>query len=423
MFGGAGPGVFWLHSPAEVGSAEGLVSCPVSDPPSIAVQAALKLNVLVTTSPATGRRFILKQLPLMDPSDPEDRRALDILVARARCCGFPRLVGWSKTAGPLRTSDPEGPRIVVAMEDAGQTLHTARATLGLGLLRSVVFQVLFALRVAQQDVGFCHNDLHGRNVLVGPLRVPELSPTQPTHAALHALGRTWYCPSSHVATIVDFGISRCKLPDVGGGCARPWTGAFAGSSAALRDAASVAEVLVARRDWPIGERRAVGALRKTLEGGAPLGAVLEHRFFEALTVVPLSSAGVVLAHYGDRSTLGPPAQDRGGPMERLLQRSSSAAMQLALETKEAEHKQALEAKDALFRQPLLQQVSEYEAYLSTARQQVGQANSMTKLWADQAAEQARAHPKKLDELIAGHKLQPPSEPHSVTTPDPKGTPQ
>eukprot|EP00727_Mastigamoeba_balamuthi_P007752 m51a1_g3598 hypothetical protein (85) ;mRNA; r:445-699 len=83
MFGGAGPGVFWLHSPAEVGSAEGLVSCPVSDPPSIAVQAALKRNVLVTTSPATGRRFILKQLPLMDPSDPEDRRAVLLPTA---CC-------------------------------------------------------------------------------------------------------------------------------------------------------------------------------------------------------------------------------------------------------------------------------------------------------------------------------------------------
>eukprot|EP00727_Mastigamoeba_balamuthi_P003015 m51a1_g12710 hypothetical protein (184) ;mRNA; f:923-2104 len=160
-----------------------------------------------------------------------------------------------------------------------------------------ILRVLFALRIAQQDVGFCHNDLqgmHGRNVLVGPLR--RRSST-----------------------------SRCELPDVGEGIAQPRTGAFAGSSAASRDAASVAEALLARRDWPIGERRAVGALRKTLEAGAPLGTVLEHRFFEALTVVPLSSAGTVLAHYGHRSTLGPPAQDRDGPMERLLQRSSSAA--------------------------------------------------------------------------------------------------
>eukprot|EP01130_Rhizamoeba_saxonica_P011756 TRINITY_DN4890_c0_g1_i1.p1 TRINITY_DN4890_c0_g1~~TRINITY_DN4890_c0_g1_i1.p1 ORF type:complete len:359 (-),score=76.03 TRINITY_DN4890_c0_g1_i1:58-1134(-) len=85
------------------------------------------------------------------------------------------------------------------MECADHTLEETKL-LPLNLYRSIVFQVLFAIYVAQTELQFVHNDLHLKNIL--------LKDTEET-ITLSKGEKSWYI-TKYLVKIADFGLSRLQ---------------------------------------------------------------------------------------------------------------------------------------------------------------------------------------------------------------------
>eukprot|EP01126_Amoeba_proteus_P015304 TRINITY_DN16875_c0_g1_i1.p1 TRINITY_DN16875_c0_g1~~TRINITY_DN16875_c0_g1_i1.p1 ORF type:complete len:191 (-),score=26.06 TRINITY_DN16875_c0_g1_i1:264-836(-) len=91
------------------------------------------------------------------------------------------------------------------LECADLTVQDIRE-MTLSQFRSILFQVLFALYVAQKEYEFVHNDLHRKNILL----------VQPENDMEYMEFRdgevTWYVVG-HVVKITDFGLSRIRMDD------------------------------------------------------------------------------------------------------------------------------------------------------------------------------------------------------------------
>ena len=96
-------------------------------------------------------------------------------------------------------------RIYIAMEKiTGMTYTKLEPHLDVETKDSILFQLIYALMMAQDKFQFCHNDLIGSNIILKS--VPERTLTYEIDGKSFAVPNHGYCP-----VIVDFGKSRLTL--------------------------------------------------------------------------------------------------------------------------------------------------------------------------------------------------------------------
>ncbi len=175
----------------------------------------------VTTSPCQGRssqaflldrdssttggeneELFVKKVLIMSPDNLNDKayREQKILLAlkelgdRGQCFNFVTM---------LLSGHSESEYLEMVMERGGETLH-ARRRLSTAQLREMLFQLLFALDVAQRELRFVHYDLHDKNLMIEDLEEGTAVAIQMTD------GRVYYC-TTLLLKIADFALSRIDL--------------------------------------------------------------------------------------------------------------------------------------------------------------------------------------------------------------------
>jgi serine/threonine protein kinase len=177
--------------------------------------------------------FAIKRQHLKDPDDLTDKayRELRILLQLSKlqrhhvCANFVFLRDWHKSTPPLMfpTKQDYGPNDQVRWKivyfhliiifshrsaRAAQFLnfeleyadHSLPALKEVTLLefKVILFQIIYALYVAQRYFKLVHNDLHSKNILL-----QEMDPRSP-YMAFHDLDRIWY-GRKYIVKITDFG--------------------------------------------------------------------------------------------------------------------------------------------------------------------------------------------------------------------------
>lgn len=104
----------------------------------------------------------------------------------------------------------------LVLERADATLYAMRADFSFAVWRDVLFQILYALYVAQTEYEFVHHDLHIQNVLLKRLKlvhVPDSSDVEANLGVFQIGGLKWYSRGPWIVKLSDFGLSRIKLVD------------------------------------------------------------------------------------------------------------------------------------------------------------------------------------------------------------------
>lgn len=141
-----------------------------------------------------GSRFsVMKRQPIRDQAVKEKAareirimEQLSSLSLTHRTPNFIQIEKWFNSSRiPFASTSSATSDLYIIMEYAEHSLSSLRP-LSLSLYRSILFQLLFSLSVAQNEFLFVHNDLHLRNIL---LQSPSL--TRP-FLAFHDRGKIWY---------------------------------------------------------------------------------------------------------------------------------------------------------------------------------------------------------------------------------------
>ncbi len=140
-----------------------------------------------------GRYSVMKRQAIRDQAVKEKAareirimEQLSSLALSHRTPNFIQIEKWFNSSRvPFSSTSSSSPDLYIVMEFAEQSLSSFRP-LTLPLYRSILFQLLFSLSVAQNEYLFVHNDLHLRNIL---LQSPSL--TRP-FLAFHDRGKVWY---------------------------------------------------------------------------------------------------------------------------------------------------------------------------------------------------------------------------------------
>jgi serine/threonine protein kinase len=113
---------------------------------------------------------------------------------------FISVIDWWKA----KHDETKEPIMHYVLEYADLTLADIKK-LSLYEYKCILFQVIFALYVAQKEFEFVHNDLHAKNILLKKHDKHD-------YLKLCEGDKTWYT-SGYVVKITDFGLSRIKLSD------------------------------------------------------------------------------------------------------------------------------------------------------------------------------------------------------------------
>jgi serine/threonine protein kinase len=113
---------------------------------------------------------------------------------------FISVLDWWKA----KDDDTEEPIMHYVLECADITLADVKQ-LSLYDFKCILFQILFALHIAQKEYEFVHNDLHAKNILL-------MNREKSEYLKICDGDNTWFT-SGYVVKITDFGLSRIKLPD------------------------------------------------------------------------------------------------------------------------------------------------------------------------------------------------------------------
>jgi len=113
---------------------------------------------------------------------------------------FISVLDWWKA----KDDDTEEPIMHYVLECADITLADVKQ-LSLYDYKCILFQILFALHIAQKEYEFVHNDLHAKNILL-------MNREKSEYLKICDGDNTWFT-SGYVVKITDFGLSRIKLPD------------------------------------------------------------------------------------------------------------------------------------------------------------------------------------------------------------------
>lgn len=187
-------------------------------------------------SVAKTNTFAVKRQPIRYPTSLDDKSYRELIILQHisslaennKCYNFVVLIEWFKATPDLLTPEkkrndnkensvannahkkpPQLMHFVLEYAD-GNTLAGAKH-LSLAELKGILFQLLYALAVAQEELGFVHNDLHFGNILLKsmPLGKKYLSCT---YSPTNGKDSTWFV-GGHLVKITDFGLSRIRSKD------------------------------------------------------------------------------------------------------------------------------------------------------------------------------------------------------------------
>ncbi len=165
-----------------------------------------------------NKTFAVKQQFVHDPSSLHDQAyrecrillQLNHLRLERKCFNFVHLEQWFKSRPPLlfganHYGDLASSVYMYFVLDFAQRNLFYEQRLDDEQFRLVLFQLLYALSVAQREFQFVHHDLHLKNVLLQD-QLPG------TVMVFQDLGTTWYVPGPLVK-IADFGLARLRVRD------------------------------------------------------------------------------------------------------------------------------------------------------------------------------------------------------------------
>lgn len=162
-------------------------------------------SVFFVRTPRSGTNLAVKRQQIKSPENYKDRayRELRIFEALSKlnCSHFVSIVNWYK----IRTAEEEDEDEMAmhyVMECADKTFAETKNLSG-GEFKEILFQILYALSLAQEHIEFAHNDLHLRNILLSKLKYPM---------KLNSKERSLQLKEWEVK-ICDFGLSRVKIDD------------------------------------------------------------------------------------------------------------------------------------------------------------------------------------------------------------------
>jgi len=176
------------------------------------------------------------------------------------------------------------------MECAEMTLNDVKQ-ISLYQYKSILFQILFGLHVAQKTCEFVHNDLHSKNVL--------LSKSE-THLCFTDGEDAWFTHGYSVK-ITDFGLSRIRLGEnVIYNPRNPMTELFDPSADVDKVMQEMSRIKMDPERWvedpslsPQSKRALSQEKKKTLDGfrkaaktGVNLSKLIRHSFFDDLRTRP-----------------------------------------------------------------------------------------------------------------------------------------
>eukprot|EP01116_Phalansterium_solitarium_P024473 TRINITY_DN8992_c0_g1_i2.p1 TRINITY_DN8992_c0_g1~~TRINITY_DN8992_c0_g1_i2.p1 ORF type:complete len:913 (-),score=145.48 TRINITY_DN8992_c0_g1_i2:270-3008(-) len=164
----------------------------------------------------TGVVFAIKERPVRKPDELSDSayRELRILLQlkqladQHKCFNFVKLEEFSKIKPPLAFFSPPGlppdqQYLLFVLEYAERDLSSFKPeTFTVRSLKMILFQIVYALYVAQADIHFVHNDFHIKNILINEQAY--------RHWVVRDGDDVW-CLSGLFVKITDFGHSRMYL--------------------------------------------------------------------------------------------------------------------------------------------------------------------------------------------------------------------
>ncbi len=160
---------------------------------------------------AVKQQFVQDPSALHDQAFREARILLQLnhLALERKCPNFTFLEEWFKSRPPLlfgatpRGDPSSSVYMYFVLDFAERNLFGQR--LEVEQFRSVLFQLLYALSVAQREFQFVHHDLHLKNILLQEL------PEGVTTLVYHDAGTVWYLPGGPLVKIADFGLARVRV--------------------------------------------------------------------------------------------------------------------------------------------------------------------------------------------------------------------
>jgi hypothetical protein len=140
-------------------------------------------------------------------------RALSKLKRTKVCANFVEMHDFFKTTGDEENDEnPDYQYMNYMLERGDMSLHafTRKKKLSVPTYKTILFQILFGLHIAQRELEFQHNDLHAKNVLV-----KYISQERYEGCAFYMRHEDaqirWHTSEGFVVKLTDFGHSRIKL--------------------------------------------------------------------------------------------------------------------------------------------------------------------------------------------------------------------
>ncbi|KAF2076614.1 hypothetical protein CYY_002100 [Polysphondylium violaceum] len=171
-------------------------------------------------------------------------------------------------------------------------------------MKSLIFQVLYALSIAQKDLEFAHNDLHLGNILLksfpsekkyiviqDKLSSAVNNGYQQSNQHQHQEYRAWVIGGDWVIKLSDFGLSRITIPttqEVVYNRKNQDTKTFNFYSDLCHFTKSLKTIKVSElASEPEKERKDYINLKRKMDLGLPPFKLLEHPFFDSLYQIPM----------------------------------------------------------------------------------------------------------------------------------------
>lgn len=174
-------------------------------------------EVFFVETPNRTKKLALKRQIVQDKHSNQDRsyREFRILeqLGKLKTDTFVCLVDWFKIHPPLFPGDLEDHEdeeyFHLVLEYVEETFYSKRkeGPLSIEEFKCILFEILFALHIAQRELEFNHNDLHHRNILLKKL--------EPGTYRTHEDGSNKWYTTCYAVKLCDFGLSRIKIKETG----------------------------------------------------------------------------------------------------------------------------------------------------------------------------------------------------------------
>jgi serine/threonine protein kinase len=240
-------------------------------------------SVFFVKTPRAGTNLAVKRQQIRSPENYKDRayRELRIFEALSKlnCTNFVSIVNWYK----IRTEDEEEMAMHYIMECADKTLADAKNIPG-HEFKEVLFQILYALNLAQSQIEFSHNDLHLRNILLSKIKYP---------ITINHKEKTFHFKDWEVK-ICDYGLSRIKVDDEV--IFNP-VDIFSEIFDATSDCRKLSSELKGMKiEWANPEDKTLFAdLKRKMTKGTNPGILLSHDLFQSLATVKKEEQSTTVA--------------------------------------------------------------------------------------------------------------------------------